>query len=292
MEEYSGGVSISPDGKLLVTQSNIWRRDQRGLLRVWDAAGETVLRTIDNPLGLSEEKRFESIYLEFARWLPGGRLLLGAPDGIRMWNLTAGKLERTFADPVDAQYGVHPLAVSADGSTLAGQSSRNNAVLVWHVADGKLRRTILERDVRRAALSPDGGLLALSDTSELRVYEAREAATGNTPLYRRAPDHNFDHALAFSPDGKILAVAGEATQLLAARDGRLKLSLYRFSQNRGEAPERAPQWLAITPQGFYDGSPGVEKFMSWRVGEQLFVAGKLRTQFHQPQEVRQVLEGD
>ena len=28
-------------------------------------------------------------------------------------------------------------------------------------------------------------------------------------------------------------------------------------------------WLAYTPEGYYDGSPGVERFLAWRVGDEL-----------------------
>ncbi len=60
-----------------------------------------------------------------------------------------------------------------------------------------------------------------------------------------------------------------------------------------ESPQgsQITDWIAYTPDGYYDGSPGAAKFIRWRVGDQLYPAAKFETQFHRPDLVRKALQG-
>jgi hypothetical protein len=40
----------------------------------------------------------------------------------------------------------------------------------------------------------------------------------------------------------------------------------------------ADDWLATTPEGFYTGSPGIDRFLAWRVGDDLRTADSLGPQ--------------
>ena len=48
-------------------------------------------------------------------------------------------------------------------------------------------------------------------------------------------------------------------------------------------------WISFTPDGFYDGSAGIEKFIRWRVGEELFPDEKFKTERHRPDLIARAL---
>jgi hypothetical protein len=50
------------------------------------------------------------------------------------------------------------------------------------------------------------------------------------------------------------------------------------------------EWLAYTPDGFYNGSPGVERYLAWRIGDELKTPATLGPQLHRPERVEAVLK--
>src|SRR5205814_990595 len=57
-------------------------------------------------------------------------------------------------------------------------------------------------------------------------------------------------------------------------------------------PAPAESWIALTPQGFYDGAPGAERRISWRVGGDVFPVEAYETTFHRPEMLRRALSGE
>ncbi len=49
------------------------------------------------------------------------------------------------------------------------------------------------------------------------------------------------------------------------------------------------EWLFYTPDGFYDASPGAEKYFRWRVGSRIWPAARFKSRFYQPSRVRAAL---
>jgi RNA polymerase sigma factor (sigma-70 family) len=99
---------------------------------------------------------------------------------------------------------IHALALPADCKLLASGGS-DNAVRLWQLPDGKeirrfggLRPVLLGSAV---ALTPDGKTLAAGDNGQIFLWET---ATGKEK--RRLTF--LAYSLAFSPDGKVLAVGG------------------------------------------------------------------------------------
>lgn len=99
--------------------------------------------------------------------------------------------------------------------------------------------------------------------------------------------------MAFSPDDKILAVAGETTELLNARNGHLLANLIVFNslpdELNGMQNKTMPEWMALTPDGFYTGSQDCEKYIRWRIGDELFPAAKFAAKFRRPDKVAAAL---
>src|SRR5207248_255293 len=98
-------------------------------------------------------------------------------------------------------------------------------------------------------------------------------------------------SLAFCPAGDRVVTGGDegALRFWDARSGRLMGKLMLIPNER--AGTQACGWIAFTPEGYYDGSPGTEHLVRWRVGEHLEPASAWESVFHQPERVRRSLFG-
>jgi len=162
-----------------------------------------------------------------------GLVVSGGADGkILLWDLPEGKLLHTLA----AAPFVRGLALSADGKLLASVGD-DAVVQLWETATGKpgLKLSGAKDWLRAVAFSPDGKSVATAGhDGRLRLWET---AAGK-PLWDVSiappPPANTPpglpavvNALAFSPDGKLLATGGSDAQvtLFQTTDGKLVRAL-------------------------------------------------------------------
>jgi hypothetical protein len=52
----------------------------------------------------------------------------------------------------------------------------------------------------------------------------------------------------------------------------------------------ADDWLAYTSDGFYEGSPGIDQYLAWRVGDELQAADSLGPRLHRPDRLAMALK--
>jgi hypothetical protein len=78
------------------------------------------------------------------------------------------------------------------------------------------------------------------------------------------------------------------TKVWEVATGRLLATLLTFSESRPGTS--SDDWLAYTPDGSYDGSPGVDRYLAWRVGDDLPTADSLGPQLHRPERVAAALK--
>lgn len=136
-------------------------------------------------------------------------------------------------------------------------------VQIWDVASGSEIGTLKGhgRAVSKVAFSRDGKLLATGGTDNtIKIWDfasQRELVTltGHTA--------NIE-SLDFSPDGKLLASASEdgSTFLWDTKTGEHLLTLISLDDG-GE-------WMVVTPQGLFDGTPVSWNQILWRYNQETF----------------------
>ncbi|MFO0564903.1 MAG: protein kinase [Polyangiaceae bacterium] len=132
----------------------------------------------------------------------GGELVSAGSDGaVKVWDLGTGRIARSLPGH---QQRVFSGDVSRDGTLLF--TSTNAEVRRWKLRTGGLDGVIpgTNRGVARVRVSPDGKHLAISGwAGDLTVSEL------DGKVVRTIPREGRGDALAFSPDGKWIAVAGK-----------------------------------------------------------------------------------
>ncbi len=136
-------------------------------------------------------------------------------------------------------------------------------VRFWDVSSGKEISTISGhgKAVSEVAFSRDGKLLATSSTDNtIRIWDI---ATQRALQTLRGITANVD-SLAFSPDAGLLASACEdgATLLFDTKTGEHLLTLISLDDG-GE-------WMVVTPQGLFDGTPVSWNQILWRYNQDTF----------------------
>jgi len=166
---------------------------------------------------------------------PNGHILatsnsLESPDGmgaeVKLWDAESWQLLNTITV---SDFWIKTVAFAPDGATLAAACMQSEAkgptqrisageVRFWNIQTGELQRTVTEAamtGVYGVTFSPDGKTLAIGRskgdgepilTNDVRLWDIE---TGKL-LQTLPEDHKFNSAVAFSPDGKILARGGAA----------------------------------------------------------------------------------
>jgi WD40 repeat protein/ankyrin repeat protein len=220
---------------------------------------------------------------------------------------------------------VTSVVFSADGNTLYSLGYDSQLIL-WDTHTGTIRRTISTKDTngslavdRAEAVAAVGG-----DTSSLRTFDLRTGqpihaydthydacqvaispagrivASGDTQgvvwlwqtssgqLLRRLQGVNLIKSMQFSPDGTTLAtVDGEAVvKLWDVATGRLKARLAILGGSGADST-----WITFTPEGYYEGSPDIERTIHWNLNGDVFPANRFQREFRQPAHVQTALSG-
>lgn len=156
-----------------------------GSIGIWHVATGRLTRTVDlDPARVDlHTLRLHGSSLRFAGRSPRGELLIGSIESGRMQISLPGE--------------VSSVTWSNDGEQLLVCTDE---VHVWR--DGHLR-TLAETPAAYASWSPSGSRIALASADKVRLHDAE---TGD--LLAKTTIQNAAQGLAFSPDGRLLAVAG------------------------------------------------------------------------------------
>jgi WD40 repeat protein len=249
--------------------------------RVWDMTTGRLKRTFERRNGRG------STLITLS---PDGSILASAsgwPNEIRLRDVETGELIRRLPEPEEHEPALS-LCFSPDGKTLAS-GHMGFRVALWDVATGELRQLLRTHEdfLDSLAISADGATLAVGGEygAAVGLWDLRQG------VERRILEGHTDNirSLAFSPDGRHLASAAAdgSVKLWDAVRGRLIVTLLVLPASDGKIPR---EWIAFTPAGYYDASPGAGPFIRWRVGDDLYGAEVYRSTFHRPDRVERLLQ--
>jgi WD40 repeat protein/uncharacterized caspase-like protein len=244
-------LAFSSDGKVLATG------DRNGSIRLSDAAtGQKLFDLPGHARGVHA--------LAFS---PDGRLLAsgGHDHLVRLWNTATGAQVRVLTAHSD---DVSALAFSRDGRTLAS-SGVYQQVILWDVQAGTQLRTLptfqgaTSFRVDALAFSPDGKSLVagvvplLSAVGGALLWDLTSSAAP-----RRLPGATSIGSVAFSADGAIVAGGSDDStiRLWDRSAGRQLATLVALDGD---------DWLVVTPDGLFDGSPAAWSQILWRFSPRL-----------------------
>jgi WD40 repeat protein len=300
-----GGLQFSPDGQALY---RFGREFFINFLQAWN------LKTKQNASRVltGKEEPVQCAAISFRRSL----LAVAIGEGVQVRDLKNGKVLKQLKG-FDAE--VPSLSFSPDGNLLAAPEGR--AVRVWNVQTGKPVKILTgcSGGVVHVAFSPDGKFLAARahDSGVVHLW-----STQTWKLHHSLPSHGGGHeGFVFSPDSRRLALNGKrgvfvhetqsGKQIAALKsiteggmvqfssDGRFlastsssdgALKLWRTGDWSPAATivqwpvkkNTLPDWVAYTPEGYYTGSKDCEKYIRWRVDDELFPAKKYSKEFWRP----------
>ncbi len=222
-------VAISSDGATIATAGY----DQQIIL--WDFPSGQPRRTITGHSGAI----FDLDFSPDGRWLASA----SADRTLKLWDVNSGQRMDTFGQPLKEQFTV---AFSPDGKRLAAGGA-DNRIRIWEISptaqEGtnpiRLSKFVHQGTVLKLVYAPDSKFLAsAADDRTVKLHSADDVQS----KWTAEAQSDWPAALAFSPDGKRLAV------------GRLDGSLDVYDAASGKpAPLPKPELATVTPRGVQRG---------------------------------------
>jgi eukaryotic-like serine/threonine-protein kinase len=192
-------LAFSRDGWRLAS----WQDD--GVVRLWDTGPDATLPVL----------RGHTSYVYPVAYSPNGRLIAsGSWDGsVRLWDAATGR----SIDALPQDGYVRTLALSPDGKRLVAMGDETDGLRVWDVASRRHVSTYktAENKLWAVAYRPGGAHVAMQGPGH--VIEVLDAATGERVATADAGARlewwPIRRALAYSPDGRLLAGPYEGNQV-------------------------------------------------------------------------------
>jgi WD40 repeat protein len=260
---YVTSVTFSPDGRSALSGSHdktliLWNIETGEEVRVFAGHSGHITSVSFSPDGL---------YAASA----------SSDNTLKLWNIKTGREVRTFKGHSNK---ITSLSFSPDGfSILSG--SDGGSLMLWNVKAGNRVRTYKGHSgwIQSVSFSPDGRY-ALSGGNGLKLWDV---SSGREMRTFAGHSGHADTAVLF-PNGRYV-VSGSvdtAYKLLDVATGR-DIAMMVSSSN-GE-------WIIITPDGYFDSSPGGAKQLKIPIGNSTYGIDQFTARFYRPDMVQLALTG-
>ena len=295
--QAGGAVSFSPDGRFLISNHMILKNLKT---EMWDTAAGTLVRGSSDASLRDRGKPFFS---------PDGRFRAAPFFGMNEYYTTANAMN-VFSDVYKDVYkqridlydgksdkqvqeldggkapemGIVPAAgFSFDGNLVAmtGFEKKERSVIIFDTEKGRKVNSFKINDdeqsgaVTTLCLSADTRHLAVGYATKIDIFEV---ASGRT--LRTMPHPERAVSLTFSPDDRFLVALGENNDkyIWDAATGEKLATLVNLG---GTLNNRGGDWLVVTPDGLFDGSPAGWKQILWQFGGNTFDVTPAETFFNE-----------
>ncbi|MDO8681872.1 MAG: WD40 repeat domain-containing protein [Armatimonadota bacterium] len=277
-ELFSGWALLTPDGSKIVNESMGGFQKSFAVL---DAVTGKSITTL--PTGHTGS-------LNNVSFSPDGRYLANEnsrDSTVTIWNLDTG---RKVSELDNIGRGGAYLFFSHDGKTMAGslpglvrmpdnKQMTDNRLILWDTNSGNTKKQIIlsEKPARVLAFTPDGRTLAAGIGADIHLYDTKTLHDNGSLSAGKSPIT----ALAYSPDGSRIAAGHEdgIIQIWDVEPYKLLITMLGFTSADGK--NISQDWIAYTPDGFYDWSPGATKLIRWRYKGKLYPASAFTQKLQQ-----------
>lgn len=253
---HSGSVNtlaFSPDGKWLVSGSN----DKA--VRIWNLADGREVRPATN----------HAAEVTAVAFSPDGKWIVSASADktVKIWEAATGRELRTLSGHKGE---VLAAAFSPDGQWIASGGT-DNVIRIWEAATGREARALVGHagEVKAVAFSNDGQSLASgAKDNTIKLWDVATGRLENT-LFGHTSEI---YALAFSADGRWFVSGSEdgSTRLWDAKTGEAAATLLSLRESAGGFSFQQTDWLVVSPDGLFDGSPAAWHQILWRFEQSSF----------------------